>query len=60
MAHVWPTFAGGYAIVDNIVDVGDLSFSNVNDNSSVRPVVSLKSDAINGGSGTITDSFVVG
>lgn len=52
-------FAGGDAYVGNLNDSGGVNYSNVNDNSGVRPVVSLRSDAILGGSGTMNDPFVV-
>ena len=54
-------FAGGFADVDNVDNDGGLgSGDGVNDYGAVRPVVSLKSDAITGGSGTSNDPFVVG
>ena len=40
--------------------VGSGNETQYGGDTDVRPVVSLKSDAINGGSGTITDPFVVG
>ena len=52
-------FAGGGAFVYNLDDSGIVSYYNVNDYSGVRPVVSLRSDAILGGSGTMNDPFVV-
>lgn len=52
-------FAGGYAIVDYLYDVGIVSSNYVNNYGGVRPVVSLRSDAILGGSGTMNDPFVV-
>lgn len=52
-------FAGGYAIVDILYDSGDVYFNNVSNRYGVRPVVSLRSDAILGGSGTMNDPFVV-
>lgn len=52
-------FAGGDAYVDYLNDFGGVNNSNVNDYGGVRPVVSLRSDAILGGSGTMNDPFVV-
>lgn len=52
-------FAGGDAYVDSLGDGGNVSDSRVDGNSGVRPVVSLRSDAILGGSGTMNDPFVV-
>lgn len=52
-------FAGGDANVDYLNDSGNVSNNIVNDYSGVRPVVSLRSDAILGGSGTMNDPFVV-
>ena len=53
--------AGGNADVDLVDDAGDLNLSIVSYTSdSARPVVSLRSDAISGGRGTMTDPFVVG
>ena len=53
--------AGGNAIVDCVNDDGNLLSNRVLDtNGSARPVVSLRSDAISGGRGTMTDPFVVG
>ena len=54
-------FAGGTAFVDGVDRDGRLYRSNVRINSgSARPVVSLNSDAISRGSGTMIDPFVVG
>ncbi|MDY5058603.1 MAG: hypothetical protein SPF04_03975 [Bacilli bacterium] len=53
-------FAGGGAGVDGVSSDGSLSDDSVNSDYAVRPVVSLKSDAITGGSGTSNDPFVVG
>lgn len=53
-------FAGGYACVDRVDNVGGLRSNRVNDLSGARPVVSLNSDAISRGSGTMIDPFVVG
>lgn len=52
-------FAGGIAVVDVLSDTGDVGDGRVNNNAGVRPVVSLRSDAILGGSGTMNDPFVV-
>lgn len=52
-------FAGGTANVGNLRDDGNVDYNYVNDYSGVRPVVSLRSDAILGGSGTMNDPFVV-
>ena len=54
-------FAGGYAFVDILNGYGFVDDDSVNDFSGgVRPVVSLRSDAISGGSGTMDDPFIVG
>ena len=54
-------FTGGFAYVDYVNYVGFLdNFSVFYAAGSARPVVSLNSDAISGGSGTMTDPFVVG
>lgn len=53
-------FAGGFAGVDNVLNFGYLNDDDVDNVNAVRPVVSLKSDAITGGSGTSNDPFVVG
>lgn len=52
-------FAYGDAYVDYLSDGGSVDYNIVNDYSGVRPVVSLRSDAILGGSGTMNDPFVV-
>lgn len=52
-------FAGGYASVDYLYDYGSVSYNIVSNYRGVRPVVSLRSDAILGGSGTMNDPFVV-
>ena len=53
--------AFGYASVDSVDYDGGLSDNNVgNTIGAVRPVVSLKSDAISGGSGTAASPFLVG
>lgn len=53
-------FAGGSAFVDGVDSDGNLNNLDVVVNYAVRPVVSLKSDAITGGSGTKENPFVVG
>lgn len=52
-------FAGGDAYVGYLSDYGRVDLNGVYDYSGVRPVVSLRSDAILGGSGTMNDPFVV-
>lgn len=52
-------FAGGYANVDFFGDFGGVGSDSVNNGIRVLPVVSLRSDAILGGSGTMNDPFVV-
>ena len=52
-------FAGGGARVDSVYRDGRLKDRSVDDNRGVRPVVSLKSDAITGGSGTKEKPFYV-
>lgn len=52
-------FAGGYARVDYLYDFGIVYNDSVSNYGGVRPVVSLRSDAILGGSGTMNDPFVV-
>lgn len=52
-------FAGGYAYVGYLSDSGIVINNGVIYNRGVRPVVSLRSDAILGGSGTMNDPFVV-
>ena len=52
-------FTGGYANVDFFGDFGGVGSDSVNNGISVLPVVSLRSDAILGGSGTMNDPFVV-
>lgn len=54
------SFASGNALVNRVNNSGYLSGNNVNLTSAVRPVVSLKSDAISGGSGTAASPFLVG
>ena len=48
------------ACVDAVRGSGYLSYYGVNGIRGVRPVVSLKSDAISGGSGTAASPFLVG
>ena len=52
-------FAGGVASVGLLSDNGFVNGGYVNRSYGVRPVVSLRSDAIFGGSGTMNDPFVV-
>lgn len=52
-------FAGGSALVDYLRDGGRVYGRGVISDRGVRPVVSLRSDAIFGGSGTMNDPFVV-
>lgn len=52
-------FTGGYANVDFFGDFGGVGSDSVTNGISVLPVVSLRSDAILGGSGTMNDPFVV-
>ena len=54
------TFAGGNACVDEVNNDGYVYDTNVFNESAVRPVVSLKSDAITGGDGTMNNPFTVG
>ena len=55
------SFASGNASVYIVYSVGGLSYYVVNYAlGAVRPVVSLKSDAISGGSGTAASPFLVG
>ena len=54
------SFASGSAFVDDVGGSGRLSNYDVNFALAVRPVVSLKSDAISGGSGTAASPFLVG
>lgn len=51
-------FLGGYAFVDFVDDCS--YFDSVNSASAARAVISLNSNAISAGSGTMTDPFVVG
>ena len=52
-------YAGGNAYVDYVSNDGRLGNRNVDDNFVVRPVVSLKSNAISGGDGTVGNPFYV-
>ena len=54
------SFASGLASVDFVTDYGNLYGESVYSTFAVRPVVSLKSDAISGGSGTAASPFLVG
>ena len=55
------SYASGYACVYFVFYYGFLSnYSVDNTDGAVRPVVSLKSDAISGGSGTAASPFLVG
>ena len=54
------SFASGSALVDGVNNNGNLSNNFVSNSAAVRPVVSLKSDAISGGSGTAASPFLVG
>ena len=51
--------AGGYAIVGSVHYFGYVDRYNVNNNFAVRPVVSLLSNAISGGDGTVGNPFYV-
>ena len=53
-------FASGYTYVSHVNNRGIFGYSNVDNARAVRPVVSLKSDAISGGSGTAASPFLVG
>ena len=52
--------AGGRASVDGVSGVGSVSDRYVNYSDAVRPVVSLISNAISGGEGTVSNPFYVG
>ena len=54
------SYAFDFANVDVVGDSGLLSYAYVSDPYAVRPVVSLKSDAISRGSGTAESPFLVG
>ena len=53
-------FTNGGAFVASVGSHGLLGYNVVYYSNAVRPVVSLKSYAISGGSGTMTDPFLVG
>lgn len=53
------SYSIGVARVGSVNGYGSLSYFRVNDDFPVRPVVSLKSDAISGGGGTMNEPFVV-
>lgn len=53
-------FAGGYSSVDDWSVAGGLGWNFVNDSNAARPAVSLLSDAITGGNGTMSNPFTVG
>ena len=52
--------AGGIAYVDYVNRGGVFNNGRVRSNNAVRPVISLSSDAISGGSGTQSDPWIVG
>ena len=52
-------FAGGIAFVDIVFGGGRVGSDDVNNSNAVRPVVSLKSNAISGGDGTVGNPFYV-
>lgn len=52
-------YTGGRAPVDNVDRAGRVNRSLVTSDIAVRPVVSLKSDAIGGGVGTVNNPFYV-
>lgn len=54
------SYASGLADVTGVGRSGGLSDGIVHGTNAVRPVVSLKSDAISGGSGTAASPFLVG
>ena len=54
------SFTPGRAFVRSVNDEGSLYSDYVGNSNAVRPVVSLKSDAISGGSGTAASPFLVG
>ena len=54
------SFESGSAVLYSVVNCGALSDYNAGNFIPVRPVVSLKSDAISGGSGTAASPFIVG
>ena len=54
------SYASGIAYVNLVCNNGNLCNNFVLNSDAVRPVVSLKSDAISGGSGTAASPFLVG
>ena len=52
-------FSGGFASVDSLDGNGSVRYRSVDYGRGVRPVVSLRSDAILWGSGTMNDPFVI-
>ena len=52
-------FVSGYAFAGNVDGGGYVNGTNVSEYFAVRPVVSLKSDAISGGVGTVNNPFYV-
>ena len=54
------SYASGRAYVYLVYNNGSLSYGGVDGTYAVRPVVSLKSDAISRGSGTAASPFLVG
>ncbi len=52
--------AGGFAGVDIVCSDGRLGDDDVSNPGGARPVVSLSSDAISGGKGTMNDPWIVG
>lgn len=54
------SYSIGVARAGSVNGYGSLSYFRVNDNFPIRPVVSLKSDAISGGGGTAESPFFVG
>ena len=52
-------FGGGSALVDRVGNFGYVGNRNVNSNRAVRPVVTLLSNAISGGDGTVGNPFYV-
>ena len=55
-----PSFVSNGARVDIVGGSSNVGYSNIDDNShAVRPVISLKSDAITGGDGTVSNPFYV-
>ena len=53
-------FAGGLAFVDLVIIDGYVNRGNVDYSGAARPVVSLISNAISGGEGTVSNPFYVG